>query len=228
MSELTTQISAADALSVLDQNQSKYANSTALAAVTTAASYLPYIQLIGSNSKEGKRDPMKQGKFALSKGKDNLIILGDSFVAFLLGWRPKAMRYAPKALSYFNPESKAFKEVKATAETNRQSKCGFGPEFLIWLPERQEYATYFLGNATGRQESPNLINLINNKVRKCKLAAHLIETQDYSWHGPRMLPYDLDVQLPPDPAMMMEILNKFNNPPESQEVEEASETVSDR
>jgi hypothetical protein len=224
--ELTTQVSAADVLGLITETKSKYADDGAIAAVTSIGGYLPYIQLLGGNSKEAKKDGTLMGTFVLTKGK-NMIRLGKEFTALILSWRTKAMQYKPKALSFYDRHSEAFKKIQATADEKNSNK-GFGPEFLLWLPEHGEYATYFFGNKTGRVEAPNLLTCFKEGNKKCKITSHLIETESYSWHGPRYVPYDLDVKLPPDMATLREVVTKFSNPPESQEIEEAEKSDDSR
>lgn len=206
--------SADEVQSLLAQTESKYADETALAEVTKVGDWLPYIQLMGGNSLEVKRGEFPLGHFCLRKGKQ-MIDLGSEFVCYLLSWRPKAMQFAPKVLSFFDVESEEFKDIQQRSD-QPNSGCGFGPEFLVWLPEAKEFATYFLGNKTGRNEAPNLVALIKDGTRLCKQVAHLIETSDYAWHGPRTVPYDLEIELPPIADIKREV-EKFNNPPAAQE-----------
>lgn len=212
--ELTAEVSANDMINIMkSQGQSKYATEKALSTVTKVGSYLPYIQLMGSNSKVVKRKQFPMGNFALVENKVNHD-LGDSFVAYLISWRPKAMQYAPTVQSYFDTESEAFKAVEAKADT-KDSNCGFGAEFLLWLPDSRKLATLFLGNKTGRNEAPNLIACIESGVHKCRINAELIEDKknDRDWHGAKLFPYDLDIKVFPSPDELKEQLEKFNNPP---------------
>ena len=208
--ELATQ----DAVkNLLAANPSKFATDVALATVSSSG-YLPYIQLFGANSQEVKRGEFPMGHFGLNKGKDNRIDLGDEFVGFFLSWRPKAMVYKPEVLSFFDPSAEAFKKIQAEADEPNSNK-GFGAEFLVWLPQHKEFATYFLGNKTGRNEAPNLIGPMTDTQGPlaCIQKAKLIETARYSWHGPSTLPFDLDIDPMPEVGALANQLEKFNNPP---------------
>lgn len=212
--ELTTEkkeLSAAQMIALMqEQGKSKHATEKALSTVTKVGNYLPYIQLHGSNSKIVKRGQFKMGNFALTKSKVNHD-LGDSFITFAISWRPKAMQYKPTVLSVFDIESAQFKAIEAK-DGQKDSNCGFGAEFLLWLPEHKELATLFLGNATGRNEAPNLISSVGSA---CRIGSVLIENKKYEWHGAKVFPYDLPVNVWPDGDFLAEELKKFNNPPAS-------------
>ena len=213
-----------EALGMLLADQtSKYADETALSKVTKVGDWLPYVALMGGNSLEVKRGEFPIGHFCLKKNK-KMIDLGKEFIMYLLSWRPKAMMFEPKVLSYFDTESEDFKKIVARADSTKNPGCGYGPEYLIWLPEVKEFATYFLSSKTGRNESPN-IQAILKTTRLCKQKSHLIETEKYSWHGPTTLACDLEIPLPPIELAKQE-LDKFNNPPAAVE-EVAEEAESD-
>jgi len=213
--ELSTQPSAADTLALLRSQQSKYADKTALATVTKAGSYLPYMQAMGSNSPEVQRGDMPMGVFALAKGKTK-INLGKAVIAMLLSWRPKAMQFKPDVLSYFNPNTDEFKKLIVQSDVPN-SGAAYGPEFLMWLPEYNEFTTMFFGNPTGRQESPNMIAALDSGNLFARLNCELIEykKQKKSYHGTRYYKYDVPVTNLPPNDQLADILNGFNNPPET-------------
>ena len=206
--ELTTEVlSAADTLALIEaQGEGKYQG--ALKEVTKST-FLPYIQLMSSNSREVKKGECQQGRFYLRKSKD-AIDLGPEVVMFLIQCRPKAMEFQPKVKSFYDPTSPEFKTVMEKAELPNSHRT-FGPEFLVWLPDHKEFASYYLGNKTGRNEAPKLMGVMET-TRICVQEAFLIETPDYSWHGPRTKPYDLEIVMPP-PGDLSDELQKFNSPP---------------
>jgi hypothetical protein len=214
---LTTELSAADTLALLQsQSRGKHADDQALSVVTKVGDWLPYIQLMGSNNKEVKRGQFPIGHFALVENKKNIDI-GNSFVAYLLSWRPKAMQFAPTVVSFFDTKSEGFQKIQAKAD-QKDSNCGFGPEFLVWLPEQKKLATFFLGNKTGRNEAPNFISCLEKEVRKCRVISDLIEDkrQNREWHGAKIMPYDLEIAVFPPREELLHWLEKFNNPKDSE------------
>jgi len=214
--ELSTEPSASDVISLLKGQSSKYATSDALATVTKAGDFIPYIQLMGSNSELVKKGKFPMAHFALMKNKQP-IDLTSSFVALLMSWRPKAMWYKPKVKSFFDTQSQAFKDTEEACKIPNSNK-GYGPEFLIWLPDQDAIATFFMGNISGRMESPNFISCLENGTRVCKIVSHLIEKKnsDQSWHAPKMETYDLTINYP-SMDRIKDILDKFNNPPAVEE-----------
>ena len=203
-------------------SKGKYTNQASLAVVTKVSDYLPYVRLYGGSSDEVKRGNFPVGHFGVTKGKTT-IDLGTSFICALLAWRPKAMYFKPKPLAFFDAQSKEFADIISKADV-KNANCGFGPELLMYLPEVNEFATYFLGNKTGRNESGSMIALIENGTNKAVIESHLIESSEYVWHGPRTKSYDLDIVIL-DLARAKEELDKFNNPPAS--AEEVAEEASD-
>lgn len=192
----------------------KPADDSALAAVTSVGDFLPYIALYGSNSGEVKRGEFPMGHFGLRKSKSLIVDLGEKFVAAVLAWRPKAMAYKPEVISVYDITDPLFIDIQKTAG-EKDSNKGFGPEFLIWLPEIKEFATYFLGNPTGRNESPNILGPLKEKSPfVCIQQSDLIETAKYSWHGPVTKAYDIAIEYPPISEIKEQVM-KFQDPPKS-------------
>lgn len=219
---LSVRASAADIAALRRNSQSKYATELAQNKMTKSRDWLPYIQLMGSNATEVKKGEFPIGHFALCKNKKK-IDLGDKFPMLILSWRPKAMIFAPKVVNYFDPESDDFKKIQATADQQDSGKA-FGPEFLVWVPEVHELATYFMGSKTARNESPSLIAVLDEGTGLCQQESYLIETPKFSWHGPRTLDYDHEIEYP-RMDLLQEELEKFNNPPATpvEQVEEGEE-----
>jgi hypothetical protein len=207
-----------------DCGVSKYATDDALSSVTRASGFLPRIQLCGSSSNEAKEGRVGMGHFAMVRNKKSLIDLGNEFVCVLVSWRPKAMRFNSDPLvSYYNhlsPEFKAIVEQSAQADAG----CGYGPEFLLWLPEQGEFVTYFMSNKTARTEAAVVKQYMG---RACVFKSSLIKTKKYSWHGPVCSEYTSPISAMPDEVTVKEIVNAFNNPVES-DVETAEKSTSGR
>jgi hypothetical protein len=212
---------------LLTTNVSKYATEEALQTVSKVGDYLPYIQLLGSNSTEVKKGEFPMGHFALNIGQDNRIDLGDSMIILILGWRPKAMQFQPEVISLFDVNSEEFKQMQIDADKPNSGK-GYGAEFLVWLPEVRKLACYFLGNKTGRAETDKVMAVIEQgktgALPVCKQVAILIDPPNspHAWHGPKTMPHDLEIEMPPMGLVQQE-LEKFNNPPAKQSQKEEKE-----
>jgi|2_EtaG_2_1085320.scaffolds.fasta_scaffold00029_107 hypothetical protein len=191
---------------------SRYSTDKALAAATKVGDWLPYIQLMGGESKPVKKGEFPIGHFGLVRGR-NVTDLSEEFAAGFFAWRPKAMVFGPPPTSFFDPESEEFQDCLTKAEDkNIKGGFGHGVEFLVWLPEQKCFAGYFMGNATGRNEAPNLVAIVDSKKWFATQTAHLIEKGTNIWHGPRTAFYDLVIDMP-EKAQLVEEVNKFNNPP---------------
>jgi hypothetical protein len=204
-------------LAILDQLKAlsapgKYASDGAIAVAMKVGDYLPYVQVCGSNTIECKRGEFPIGHFGLRDGKQ-LIDLGTEIIILVCAVRAKAMTYDPVEV-FFDFQSEGFKNIQAKALSGeKDAGCGFGLEFLIWLATQQKFATYFLGNPTGRNESPNIYGPWKQKGPfVCKQKIVLIETKKYSWHGPKTIPCELTIPMPPMDLYKKE-LERFNNPP---------------
>lgn len=197
----------------------KYADQNTFKNLSGTGGFLPYVMLMSSNSAKVKEGAFPMGHFALSKGKDSLEDIGNAFSCVVISWRPKAMQYAPEVMSVFNPENSVFKDIQNRADNVPNSGCGYGPEFLIWLPEQETLATMFLGNPTGRQEAPNFLTFLG---KLATINSHLIKTKKFSWHGPQIGRCNVEFQLP-DWNGLTDQIQKFNNPPDT-ETEVAEET----
>jgi len=204
--------------------QSKYSTQKAMTEVSSVGDYLPRIQIMGSMSDPVKEGKFPMGHFALIRNKVNEDI-GDEFNCLLLGWRPKAMQFSPELLSVYNPDSDLFKQIKTRAQAPNAG-CGYGPEYLLWLPDSLTLATFFFGNATGRNEAPNINTYLpqNGGSGACTFKSVLIknEKKRQSWHGAKAFECGVDITPPEDWAAIGLEINKFNNP-----VEKVTEAAGD-
>lgn len=224
--QLTT-MSAADVIAQLNQqDEGKFAGDKALAVVTKVGDYLPYIQVMGSQSELVKEGKAQMGHLVLRKGK-SVVDLGTSAVTLLLAWRSKAMQYQPTMLTVYDSDSPMFKELAAKAEI-QNSGCQNGPEFLVWLPDHKELATFYFGNKSGRMEGPNIIAAMRSGNRKARFNCELVRSKTntkQSWHVAKRYEYELEINSMPDMESMNEWIEKFKNPKEDKRepAEKASE-----
>ena len=216
-------------LSLISGSVSKYATPETELAVTKAGDYLPYLGLFGGESKLAKEGKIPIGHFGVCPNSDTVIDLGNEFICIALSWRPKAIDFDGKTsglpadqcpVAAFDPNSTLFQTIQ------RHPKGGYGPELLLWLPDNELFVTYHLMNPTGRRESPNfMVDLKKKGFGKLKVRSELIKTTQYTWHGPKASPYDLEVIPPEDNEANQLILSKFNNPPSATtEVKDAEES----
>jgi hypothetical protein len=192
--------------------------------VATSSKFLPRLQLFSSNSGEVQEGKIRQGHFGVVTMKGQPIIdLTDETDVLLICWRPKALDMSTdNVVSCFNVEDDLFRSIAAKSDDS-DSGCMFGPEFLVWIPSIQKFATFFCGSKTARREAVNIKGLCG---KGATLRSHLIKKGRYAWHGPRAFecstPFDL-----PDIEDIKSKAEDFNNPPEKT-IEAAGEATTTR
>lgn len=181
---------------ITDEDFSKYAKSS---------KFLQRIQLYGSSSKLCKMGRIPQGHFGVPVSKDKIDDLGDSFDCLVIQYRLKAMDInGDRPVSFFDKDSESFQKI-VDASSTKDSGCMWGPEFLLWLPNKKCFASMFFCNPTMRNVAEELKALHGNFAT---ISSVLIDTKKYMWHGPKITacttPYDL-----PDMAGVVEENTKF-------------------
>lgn len=193
------------------------------------ASWLPRIQLEGSNSNLVKLDKIPKGSYALHTGKDKFTELGKNVECLVLTFRPKAtdLSDVKKILTSYNPKSPLYMKIKEDAESKdkevKKSKM-YGMEFLLYLPEGpdgKKYATLHMGNATSRFEAGNFRPLMKKPAR---LGVETINNGQYIWEAIRVFSLTRDI-VPDDLNEMALIVSNFLKPPaDSVEVSQEEST----
>lgn len=202
----------------------KYAGEDVFKDIATSTAWLPRIQLCGGNSALCQQGKISIGHYALIKSKDEHVSLTNVFDLVPVGWRPKAifMETGKNPVSYFDSNSTDFQKIKEkSAEQN--SGCMYGPEFLVWIPGKDTFATYFMANKTARNVASELLSILKARGG-ATLKSRLIETKQYKWHGPLIVKCSAPLDVPSMEDITLE-LDKFNNPPASAEEVEAAEPV---
>lgn len=183
--------------------------------------YLPRLQLYDSNSNAVKQGTIQIGTYGLATA-NNITSLGKEAKLFVCSMRFKAMDLNGGVKSFYNPDHKEFLRIKKTSE-GQNTGCLCGPEFLVFLPDINKFATFFMSSKTMRREAPNVRALIG---KGCLLRTRLIEKKPYTWFGPIATPYTSPMKLP-DAINLQAELDGFNNPPE-EEIEAVEGTAPER
>lgn len=188
----------------------------------TSGGYLPRLQLCGSGSDLCKEGKIGIARYAFVIAKDNFIDLGPEVNTLVLAWRPRALDMNNgQVLSVYDVNSTEFKRIQEKSKI-QNSRCMFGPDFLVYVPAIKKFASFFMGSPTARREAPQVKALIGNAAT---LKARLIKNNEYSWHGPVCVQCSQPLDIPEMDLIKSEI-EKFRNQKEV-EVETAPET-SDR
>ncbi len=200
--------------------------------LTRTTSFLPRISVCGSTTDLVQQGKMAVGTHALVRSGSDFVDLGKSFSFLAIMLRPKALKI-PKdksaPVSYYKQDSAAFKKVQADSMAGPMNGNMWGPEFLIWVPKANSFASYFCSSATMRNAAPDLLTIMKKeeaggKSRYVSAPAtsetHFIIGKVNKWWGARFLP--CTTPLPPveNPDEWMEKfkeeVEKFKNPPESE------------
>lgn len=190
--------------------------------VSSSGKWLPYITLFGVNAGEVAEDKIRAGNHGVKTGK-NLTDLGSEFDCLVVAFRPKTMDLSGDSIiTVYDHKSDEFKRIAAQSDV-KDSNCMYGPEFLLWLPSLQKWATYFCSNKTSRRAAPDLRTQMG---KAATVKSILIKTAKYKWFGPVFTSCSTPFALPSDESLAEEV-EKFNNPP-ANDVEKAPETSGGR
>jgi hypothetical protein len=165
-----------------------------LLAVAGSSAFLPRVQLFGSSSDAAKEGKIPVAHWGLVRGKDQLEDLGKEFNCLVITGRVKALDLSGEQIvTSYDHKSDTFKSIQERSATS-ESKCMYGPEFLIYVPDSKTYATVFLSSKTARGEARSL----HARLRKAAtFKSQLIEGKRFKWHGPVFTPCSTPFDLPP-------------------------------
>ncbi len=204
-------------LIVFDEPGSLQKYDDSVANKLTVSSFLPRLQLMTGNSEKCKKGEFGVNKFALINGQDHKDV-GDSVDVLVLVWRPKAIDSSGDELIVIHDiENPEFERIQQ-ASGEKDSGCMFGQEFLVWISETREFATFFMGTKTSRRESPNLKALLQ---KAATLKPVEVKNKKYTWYSPSVTKCSTTFDLP-SKEECIEQIKEFNNP-SVQEIERVEE-----
>lgn len=207
-------------LNPTELGQSKYGDNSAFLEIASGSSYLPRLMLMNATSELVKEGKINQGHYALVTSKERVEDMTKEVSILVLGWRPKALVIGEKDVkSFYNPKSAEFIATSKRADTEINSGCLYGPEFLIYVPMTGQFATFFMSSKTARREAPQLRPLIG---KAATLKSTLIKGKKNSWFGPIVTTCSAPLN-GYDQEEAKAQLRTFNNPPEL--AEEKAENV---
>jgi len=186
--------------------------------IVVSNNYLPRLQLMTAASDIVKKGDFPSNHYALVTG-GNMLDLGKTVDCKIIAMRYKAMSLGEDTLVSFDPAEKLFEEIMARASQDGTGNM-YGPEFLVYIPDSNKFATFFMASKTARNESGAVKDLIG---KDATLDSKEFKRK-YTWYGPRA--YLCATTLAdPDPTDLATEYNRFKNPPKS-EVEVAEDTTS--
>jgi len=185
-------------------------------AAAAGTAYLPRLQLLTSNSKLCKSGAFPTNHYALVRDQKH-DDLGKNVDVLIVVWRPKALETGDAVISCFDPEDAEFVRIQEKSG-QKDSGCMCGPEFLVWIPSVKAFATFFMGTKSARRESANVKARV---TKSATLGSQLCKNKKFEWFAPECSACSTPFEMPPK-ALLMETVEKFNNPPKS-EIEGVSE-----
>lgn len=183
--------------------------------ITAGTDFFPRIQLMGGNSGLVLDGKATVGNYCFIRTKEDFSDLGKEIDILVCAMRLKAMRIGDEVVSVFDPDDPEFGKIWTESKI-KDSGCLAGPEFLFYLPEKQEFVTFFMASKTASKVAPTVRTYIaDGSPSPCTLKAVLITTKKYKWHGPVVTDCSTPFS-PPDQDAFIEALDKFQNPPENE------------
>ena len=192
----------------------------------SSGSFTPRIQLMTSKSALVEEGKFKANNYALVSGQDHKDV-GASVDVIVCSRRPKALEIGDDGtvtdvhdLNLVDGQATGeFKRIMDRADSEKDSGCMYGPEFLLWIPLENKFATFFCGGKTTRREAKRIQERMGKGMT---LKSKFIKTKKFSWTSPDT--FDCSNKLsPPEEELFKKTVNNFQNPPVKEQVEEAEE-----
>ena len=182
-----------------------------LLAVAGASGFHPRFQLFGSSSDACKEGKIPIAHWGLVRAKDQIEDLGNEVDILVIAGRAKALDMGGETVvTSYDMKSDTFKSIIERSGV-QNSKCMYGPEFLVYIPSAGTYATLFLCSPTARRETRSLHARLG-RAATCR--AQLINGKKFKWHGPIFGPCTTPFDLPPVEEITAEA-QKFLAPPKT-------------
>lgn len=182
----------------------------AVGELTSSSSFLPRIQLFVATSDAVQQGKIPIGHWGLVRG-EAINDLGDALNCWPLSWRFKAMRLGDQIIAKHNPQDPEFQKIAAEAKIPNQQGALAGLEFLLYIPDVDSFATYFMANASARKEAPNLRALIGKPTT---IESKFTKNAKGKWHAPVVLACQTPLD-EPNMEALQPIIAAFINPKDS-------------
>lgn len=202
-----------------------------------ASEWLPRFQLASAATDIGKKKKVPVDNYALVYNSNKVVALGEAVEIVVLAWRPAAVDMrSDRPSSYYDRTSKEFMEIEALSKV-KNSKCVAGPEFLIWIPKAQAFATFHFNSKTTHQMADEMCDFAwseGKRIRKfgCArlLRSQVIEGREHTWTAPAISGVATPITVLPAQEVIDEQVTRFKNPPKSvvEKAEPAPETGRER
>lgn len=192
------------------------------------SSFLPRLQLMGSNSDAVKDGKVERG-WALIHGKEQYEFFGKEVSIWVITYRKKAMDVSDRAnpIAIFDRNDPEFQRIFDERDT-QNSGCMAGNEFLVYVPAAKQgskWATLFMAGKSARIEAQKFGPILE-QGNKATLQWKVASNARYKWDAPVILRCTAPLEQIPEDELQEE-LDKFNNPP-AKVIERAPEDSRER
>jgi hypothetical protein len=184
---------------------------------------------------------IQAGHWGIPESADEIVDLGKSIDVIPLARRPKAVDLNDKdaIITSYDVESSEFKRIRAKAGT-QNSKCMFGPSFLLYERSTGRFLEFFCGSKSTRAEAKKVypflahtaediaardLNIDPHGALPFTLNNKLVEKKDWRWHAPIVVACSTPFTNSPPRANIIREVERFLNPSTSElkKVEENAE-----
>lgn len=217
---------------------------TDVAAIVSAAAFLPRLQVNGATTEMVQLQKFNVGTLGLVWNKEQYKELGKELSFLCISMRIKALQMPgamtdtgakstnDKPIAFYDRNSIEFKKVQIEALKGGKNGNMFGPEFLVWIPGANTFATLFCSSPTLRNASPPIIQAMKGDRPKMgpapiRMKTVFITTTANKWWGAVFAAESTPLPNPQSATWMDDLqvqIAKFINPPKS-EVEAAPEVA---
>lgn len=201
-----------DALVVVPQ--ADIATMEAFDMVSGGNEYFPRLQIMAVQNEFVVSGTIKGGSLALVQGGEPED-LTNSTDALVLAWMPKALSIdGDEILSSNDVNSELFAEIKSKS-SEQDSGCMYGPEFLVYIPSAEKFATFFMSSKSARRVAPKLLKLIG---KAATIETELVTNKKkQSWFVPVIKECTTPFEIP-EQDKITENVNKFLTPESEEDV----------
>ena len=173
-----------------------------------AGAFLPRVQLLTSQSKLVKKGEFEVNHYGLISS-SGILDLGSEVDVWVLGCRAKALSTLDDVLYSYDIDSEIFKDIQSRVN-EKDSGCMAGPEFLLYLPEQETFATFLMASKSAIIESSAVKARMGKTVT---LKSKFIETKKFAWWAPTAMSCSTPLDKPKMDELKS-VLDKFKNAPE--------------
>jgi hypothetical protein len=193
-----------------------------LAETASGSGFLPYVQLFTTKSDAVAEGKIGGGEYGLVRD-GNITSLGKDFNIIFLTVRARAFQKedSGEITVVYDKKDPEYERIASLQAASVQG-CMTGPEFLVWIPGEETFATFFCGSKTLKREARKFGTFLGGKA--ANLRSKLIDNGKYKWHGPVVNSCSVALSPLPDPADVAEQLEKFKNPPKPKQGERVDDS----